>query len=69
MPTSDAYLQFFLDVVLIVKKGNECSEFLDFWKQKKDSLSIVASESTDAVQIMTIHKSKGLEFPVVIFSL
>mgnify|MGYP000872106646 FL=1 len=25
-------------------------------------------ESKDAVQIMTIHKSKGLEFPVVIFS-
>ena len=30
-------------------------------------MSIVASENSDAVQVMTIHKSKGLEFPVVIF--
>ena len=68
IPTSDAYLQFFLDVVFdSQRKGTSVQEFLDFWKQKKDSLSIVASESTDAVQIMTIHKSKGLEFPVVIF--
>ncbi|RCS27781.1 DNA helicase UvrD [Polaribacter sp. WD7] len=66
--TSDAYIQFFLDVVLEQqRKGTTILDFLDFWDLKKDKLSIVAPESANAVQIMTIHKSKGLEFPVVIF--
>ena len=66
--SSDAYIQFFLDIVLEEqRKGTDINEFLEFWEQKKERLSIVAPESTSAVQIMTIHKSKGLEFPVVIF--
>jgi len=65
---SDAYLQFFLDVVFEQQqKGTDIQQFLDFWENKKDKLSIVAPEAENAVQIMTIHKSKGLEFPVVIF--
>jgi len=65
---SDAYLQFFLDVVFEQQqKGTDIQQFLDFWESKKDALSIVAPEAENAVQIMTIHKSKGLEFPVVIF--
>jgi ATP-dependent exoDNAse (exonuclease V) beta subunit len=65
---SDAYLQFFLDIVFEQqKRGTDVQQFLDFWECKKEKLSIVAPEAEDAVQIMTIHKSKGLEFPVVIF--
>ena len=65
---SDAYIQFFLDVVLEQqRKETNVAEFLEFWELKKDKLSIVAPETENAVQIMTIHKSKGLEFPVVIF--
>ena len=41
--------------------------FLNYWEEKKDKLSIVVPEEKNAVRIMTIHKSKGLEFPVVIF--
>ena len=66
--TSDAYVQFFLDVVLEQqRKGVDVQEFLDFWELKKEKLSIIAPENNNAVQIMTIHKSKGLEFPIVIF--
>ena len=66
--SSDAYIQFFLDVVLEQqRKGTDVGAFLEFWELKKDKLSIVAPESANAVQVMTIHKSKGLEFPVVIF--
>ncbi|RPD93283.1 DNA helicase UvrD [Aureibaculum marinum] len=67
--TSDAYLQFFLDEVLkfSLKKSTDIRVFLEFWNDKKDKLSIVVPEEKNAVQIMTIHKSKGLEFPVVIF--
>ena len=66
---SDAYMQFFLDEVLkfSLKKSTDTRAFLEFWEDKKEKLSIVVPEEKNAVQIMTIHKSKGLEFPVVIF--
>lgn len=66
--TSDAYVQFFLDVVLDQqRKGVDLQSFLEYWNEKQETLSIVAPENESAVNIMTIHKSKGLEFPVVIF--
>lgn len=66
--SSDAYIQFFLDVVLEQqKKGADVLDLLEFWELQQEKLSIVAQENANAVQIMTIHKSKGLEFPVVIF--
>ncbi|MEC3906024.1 UvrD-helicase domain-containing protein [Tamlana sp. 2201CG12-4] len=67
--SSNAYVQFYLDEVLDFsqKKGSDISGFLDYFEKKKEHLSIVSSKGQNAVQIMTIHKSKGLEFPVVIF--
>lgn len=69
MKTADAYVQFFMDFVLDFqrKSKNELAVFLQVWNQKKEKLSIVSQEDDDAVRIMTIHKSKGLEFPIVIF--
>jgi len=66
---SDANIQFFLDIVFEFQQKKQASiiEFLEFWELKKDSLSIVAPEAKNAVRIMTIHKAKGLEFPVVIY--
>ena len=66
---SDSNIQFFLDVVFEFqqKKQGTLQEFLEFWDLKKDKLSIVAPEAKNAVRIMTIHKAKGLEFPVVIY--
>ena len=45
--------------------GATLKEFLKFWDDEASKISIKASENIDAVQIMTIHKAKGLEFPVV----
>lgn len=66
---SDAYLQFYLDVVLefTQKQNSDLSAFLNYFEKKQDNLSVVTPENMNAVQIMTIHKSKGLEFPIVIF--
>lgn len=66
---SNAYVQFLLDFVFSFSNKNSCSisDFLSHYDQKKDKLKITSPHGKDAVQIMTIHKSKGLEFPIVIF--
>ncbi len=65
---SDAYVQFLLNFVFNFSNKNSVSisDFLTHYEQKKEKLKINSSVG-NAVQIMTIHKSKGLEFPVVIF--
>lgn len=64
-----SYVQYFLDIVLEhdMKWQHGLSDFLDYWQKNKEKYSIPSPENTDAVQIMTVHKSKGLEFPVVIY--
>lgn len=66
---SDAYLQYFLDEILdyTIHKNVSFTDFLDYWEKKESSLSIVSPPEANAIKIMTIHKAKGLEFPVVIY--
>ena len=66
---SNAYIQYFQDLVLerdIIKQTG-LSDFLIYWDTNSGSLSIPSPEGNNAVRIMTIHKAKGLEFPVVIY--
>ena len=65
---SNAYVQYFLDIVLERDIRNQAGigDFLDFWEKNGAKYSIPSPEGSNAVRIMTIHKSKGLEFPVVI---
>jgi len=65
----NAYVQYFLDIVLEqdLKKQAGISDFLSYWDANSGKLSIPSPEGKEAVRIMTIHTSKGLEFPVVIF--
>ena len=44
----------------------DVSVFLEHWDNKGASLRLSAGRMPDAVNILTIHKSKGLEYPVVI---
>lgn len=64
-----AYLQYFLDAVynFIQKDKAGLSGFLDWWERNKNKASISTSPAMNAIEIMTVHKSKGLEFPVVIY--
>ncbi|HEU0137557.1 MAG TPA: UvrD-helicase domain-containing protein [Flavobacterium sp.] len=65
---SNAYVQYFLDIVLERDVRNQAgiADFLAYWDKNAEKFSIPSPEGNDAVRILTIHKSKGLEFPVVI---
>jgi len=64
----NAYVQYFLDIVLERDIRNQAgiADFLSYWDKNAHKFSIPSPEGNNAVRIMTIHKSKGLEFPVVI---
>ena len=64
----NVYIQCFLDIVLErdYHKQAGISDFLVFWEKNLNKFSIPSPEGDNAVRILTIHKSKGLEFPVVI---
>ncbi|MGV7106503.1 UvrD-helicase domain-containing protein [Flavobacterium sp. U410] len=64
-----SYVQYFLDLVLErdSKTQSSIADFLEYWDKTGFQKSIPSPEESDAVRIMTIHKSKGLEFPVVIY--
>jgi len=63
------FISFFRDEIMqvIQQVGNNSEVFLDWWRTNNDKLKIKeGDESKDAIQLYTIHASKGLEFDVVI---
>ena len=46
--------------------GGTIREFLRYWDQNNSKFTIASAKGEDAVTVMTIHKSKGLEFDCVI---
>ena len=65
---TDAFIRYFQENIFLYtqKKQASLAGFMEWWEENKGKKSIIISGDTDAVKVMTIHKSKGLEFPVVI---
>ena len=49
-----------------MRNGGSVREFLKYWDEKKGSLAVSSAETNNAINIMSIHKAKGLEFDCVI---
>jgi ATP-dependent exoDNAse (exonuclease V) beta subunit len=64
---SDPFLLALLDQMHHFSKKPEATidAWLDWWDNKGQETAIDVPEALDAVRIMTFHKAKGLEFPVV----
>lgn len=62
------YLQTFQDLVLEFtnRERNDLATFLEWWETIRHKKSIQISGEVNAAQILTIHKSKGLQFKYVI---
>lgn len=65
----DAFIQRFQDLVLEYNTGFDSSleGFIKWWDSSKKvrNASVITPQNEDAIQIMTIHRSKGLQFPIV----
>lgn len=61
------YLINFLELLYAYFQNTAANlkDFIQFWKDKGHQTNIQVSENVDAIQLLTIHKSKGLEFPIV----
>lgn len=62
------YIYTFLDKVndYMFQYGSDISRFLVWWKQNSSRITIPPPKGARAVQVMTVHKSKGLDFKAVV---
>lgn len=64
----ETYVSSFLDIIFSFssQKIGSYGLFVEWWEEHKDSAMINMGESrTNSITITTIHKSKGLEYPIV----
>lgn len=68
LDVTNPFVSKFLDICLHYEQtgGYLKESFLERWEKLSIDTSIQLSETPDAVSVMTIHKSKGLEYPVVL---
>lgn len=65
----DVFLHYFMNMVQSwqSREDNDIKAFLDYWDKKSDTFYVKSATKEDAVEIMTIHKSKGLAFNIVMY--
>ena len=64
----NAHVQAFLDIALrfSTRASSDLNDFLDWWDEKGYKKALFSPDEQDAIRLITIHKSKGLGFGVVI---
>lgn len=64
----DAFVVTFLNALYDseLEIHTKYATFQDWWSIEKDNIAIESPENVNAVQVMSIHKSKGLQFETVI---
>ncbi len=64
---SNPYLHHLADMAHAydLNKGPDLKGFLEYYSSQGKTSAVQLPESENAIRIMSIHKSKGLEFPVV----
>lgn len=64
-----AYTATFLNVVAkyVSKHRHDLAEFLEWFDEQKERLSTSTATDLNAVRLMTVHKAKGLESPVILY--
>lgn len=62
-----AYLQAFQDAVLEFSKNSrsDIRLFLEWWEEAGAKRSVQLTGALDAVEVITSHKAKGLQYPIV----
>lgn len=67
-PQDELFVRRFMEVVHAAEESGRqsLSAFLEYWTQSGGEEKVPLPESIDAVRVMTIHQSKGLEFPVCV---
>ena len=62
------YIFKYLDILheFVLQKSNNLEDFVNYYELNKANFSIACPDHMNAVTITSIHKSKGLEYPVVI---
>ncbi|MFB6340308.1 UvrD-helicase domain-containing protein [Saccharicrinis sp. FJH62] len=67
-PEQIIFIEAFRDVMneFIKRYASDVYGFLNHWEEIRMKSSVQPPKTENAIQVLTIHKAKGLEFPVVI---